>query len=72
MGIEICNLVEIKLDMAQLRAAMDLAIIRLFENAQLLEDAGMENEAEHTYACAQTLRSTRKQLASCRNRLSRE
>lgn len=50
------------LDVTRIRAVFDLAMSRLFEDAELLAAAGLEAEAEDTYACAQALRTTRAQM----------
>ena len=54
-------------DGVAVRAALDLAIAQLFEDAQSLEAAGLEVESGDAYACAQILKSMRnKVIRACR------
>ena len=49
-------------DPTRVRAVLDLAISRLFEDATLLEGAGLEAESEDSYATAVALKITRNLL----------
>jgi hypothetical protein len=60
------------IDKTRLRAVLDLAIVRLFEDAQLLEAAGFEAEAEDSYSCGMIVKETRRLILSSRSPADRE
>jgi hypothetical protein len=51
-------------DWNRLRSVFDLAVSRLFEDAQLLEAAGFDAESEDAYMCGTLLRETRRRMLS--------
>lgn len=59
-------------DTGRVRAVLDLAIARLFEDAMLLETAGFPEEAEDSHACAVALKVTRAQVLRFRSEENRQ